>query len=236
MARHPVPHALYPLQREKQSTPPGSWLVPVAVGQYLVFELTALDIWLEDSHYRLGSFVGAGSWWLETFSHRWVKWAVIATVCAVWTRILGSRWRPSWRENRIRWQAVGISLLLAPAAVATMKHFSDRPCPWDLQRYGGELIDVSMLSFSTSGATGQCFPAGHASTGFSLFAFTLLWLGQDKKKAKIAWWTAFSIGLALGWGQQLRGAHFLSHTLWSSWICWATCLVVYRLTIHRNPT
>ena len=33
---------------------------------------------------------------------------------------------------------------------------------------------------------------------------------------------ALPAGLLLGWAQQLRGAHYLSHTLWSAWICWAT--------------
>mgnify|MGYP003449324878 CR=1 FL=1 len=27
-------------------------------------------------------------------------------------------------------------------------------------------------------------------------------------------------GFALGAVQQLRGAHFMSHTLWTAWICW----------------
>ncbi|WP_374709539.1 hypothetical protein [Massilia scottii] len=42
------------------------------------------------------------------------------------------------------------------------------------------------------------------------------------------------LGFALGWVQQLRGAHFLTHTLWSMW--W-TCLIVsilYVLLIDRR--
>jgi membrane-associated PAP2 superfamily phosphatase len=29
-----------------------------------------------------------------------------------------------------------------------------------------------------------------------------------------------AVGLLLGLGQQLRGAHFMSHTLWSGLLCW----------------
>jgi membrane-associated PAP2 superfamily phosphatase len=28
-------------------------------------------------------------------------------------------------------------------------------------------------------------------------------------------------GFVAGATQQLRGAHFMSHTLWTAWICWA---------------
>jgi len=31
---------------------------------------------------------------------------------------------------------------------------------------------------------------------------------------------ALAAGLVLGVAQQLRGAHFMSHTLWSAWLCW----------------
>ena len=27
-------------------------------------------------------------------------------------------------------------------------------------------------------------------------------------------------GLVLGGAQQVRGAHFMSHTLWTGWLCW----------------
>lgn len=29
-----------------------------------------------------------------------------------------------------------------------------------------------------------------------------------------------TLGLVFGIGQQLRGAHFLSHDLWTAWLCW----------------
>ena len=33
-------------------------------------------------------------------------------------------------------------------------------------------------------------------------------------------------GLALGLSQQMRGAHFMSHTLWTAWFCWVTALAI----------
>jgi membrane-associated PAP2 superfamily phosphatase len=33
-------------------------------------------------------------------------------------------------------------------------------------------------------------------------------------------------GLAFGLAQQWRGAHFMSHTLWSAAVCWGVALAV----------
>ena len=39
-------------------------------------------------------------------------------------------------------------------------------------------------------------------------------------------------GLVLGLGQQWRGAHFTSHTLWTAWLCWGVAFGLDRLR-HR---
>lgn len=49
----------------------------------------------------------------------------------------------------------------------------------------------------------------------------------------IAWSALLAGGLALGWMQQLRGAHFLSHTLWSAWIACAIVLALLVLLQER---
>jgi membrane-associated PAP2 superfamily phosphatase len=33
-------------------------------------------------------------------------------------------------------------------------------------------------------------------------------------------------GFALGLAQQVRGAHFMSHTLWTAWLCWVAAWAV----------
>ena len=44
-------------------------------------------------------------------------------------------------------------------------------------------------------------------------------------------------GLVFGLAQQIRGAHYMSHTLWTAWLCWTVAAVadaaVSRL-IARN--
>jgi len=40
------------------------------------------------------------------------------------------------------------------------------------------------------------------------------------------------LGAALGWIQQMRGAHFLTHTLWSMWI--AGSFIVTLLSMREG--
>jgi len=213
-----------------------SWLRMLlsAVCMLLVFELTPLDVWLADGYFVGGNFVGKGNWWLDVFSHKWVKWTMILLALLVWLKVLAGRLSPRWRQDQRRWLVVGLAMLLAPATVGVLKHFSDTHCPWDVLRYGGEAPYVKLLEWTPVADPGRCFPAGHATTGFALFGFVLLWRGRNRRRANLAWWIAFSAGFVLGWGQQMRGAHFLSHTLWSAWVCWAVCLLLFDALIPKK--
>lgn len=52
-------------------------------------------------------------------------------------------------------------------------------------------------------------------------------------------WVGLAVGVSLGvlFGatQQLRGAHFLSHDLWTAVICWACALGGYLLFQGKDP-
>jgi membrane-associated PAP2 superfamily phosphatase len=50
----------------------------------------------------------------------------------------------------------------------------------------------------------------------------------DKPRwAKAALCVALVFGTAMGWSQMMRGAHFLSHNLWTLWVVWVVLLAWY---------
>lgn len=111
--------------------------------------------------------------------------------------------------------------LLAALAVSILKSNSATSCPWDLSAFGGMAHYASHWTALTDGGSGGCFPAGHASTGFAFLSGYFVFRETAPKVAH-AWLSgALIIGLILGIAQQMRGAHFMSHTLWTAWICWA---------------
>ncbi len=118
---------------------------------------------------------------------------------------------------------MALSALLALAVVSIAKNLSATSCPWDLSEFGGVARYASHWAWGVlDGGGGRCFPAGHASAGFAFVGgyFAL----RRKQPTAARWWLSGSLlaGLILGLAQQVRGAHFMSHTLWTGWLCWTT--------------
>ena len=51
--------------------------------------------------------------------------------------------------------------------------------------------------------------------------------GGPARAAWICFATALLAGITVGLAQQIRGAHYLSHTLWTAWLCWFVTLACY---------
>ena len=87
--------------------------------------------------------------------------------------------------------------------------------------------------FQRDGGPGRCFPSGHASTAFSFLAGWFA-LRRDAPRAARIWLAAtIFLGLVFSGVQVMRGAHYLSHCLWTGWICWAATALSFHLV--RRP-
>jgi membrane-associated PAP2 superfamily phosphatase len=75
----------------------------------------------------------------------------------------------------------------------------------------------------------NCFPAGHASGGYAWLAFYFLGVYKQSAWRWVGLGFALSIGLIFGVSQQLRGAHFITHDLWTLGICWFFSLLIFKL-------
>ena len=143
--------------------------------------------------------------------------------------LLGIFWPLGFLNRLARHERVQLALsILAAVAISTLvKRLSNTSCPWELAEFGGVARYVSHWSWGMSdGGPGHCFPAGHASAAFG-FAAGWFVLRRAAPGLAAPWvMAALVIGLVLGFAQQLRGAHYLSHTLWTAWICWSVGLVV----------
>lgn len=199
-------------------------IVLLLLDRYTNFDLMLADAMFDSS---VGNFPWRNNWLADTFAHRWLKLAlVLLGVLVVGTAIFDAV-RPidKWGHAfRIRVRLLAVSAALIPLVIGTAKRFSAIHCPWDIERYGGLAPYIKLLdSMPLNIAPGHCFPAGHISSALWLLAITLFWLPHHPRTAGVVGFLVLAFGFALGWLQQLRGAHFLSHTLWSMWI--ACCLV-----------
>jgi membrane-associated PAP2 superfamily phosphatase len=202
------------------------------------WDLSGLDLPLAQLFGGPEGFALREDWWLTTVMHegaRTLSWLLVLALC------LGVWWPWLWLRRIAQAQRLQlvVSALLGALLVSLLKGLSATSCPWDLAEFGGlaRLMPHWAGFFVTDGGSGHCFPAGHDSSGF---AFLGGYFAFRSREPVLAWrWllTAVLAGLVLGLAQQLRGAHFMSHTLWSGALCWVAAWAVdglwCRIGRHR---
>lgn len=115
--------------------------------------------------------------------------------------------------------------------VVMMKRWTDVSCPWSHINYGGHMRPDTWLYHGSVGEYFECFPAGHATTGFMMLSWVLC---TDKRYHMRIIITGLLWGMVLGGYQTLRGAHYLSHTLVTSWIAMVLLYVCCQVQITWN--
>ena len=126
--------------------------------------------------------------------------------------------------------------LAGPAIVSICKHMTHIYTPWDLAVFGGMHPYIRIFDAVPEGAkAGMAFPAGHSSGGFAFFSLYFLALAYKPSLRYAGLCFALALGFAFGIAQQIRGAHFLSHDLFSLVICWYAALMVYQIFFKLFP-
>lgn len=193
----------------------------------LAWDFSGLDVALAHASGDASGFALRDNWLLANAMHeggRRLAWALaVGLSVAVWWPVGILRQLPAQR----RWQ-LAATCLLAVAAVSLLKASTGVSCPWDLAEFGGLAHHGNHWSqwLQADGGSGRCFPAGHASSGFAFVGGYFAYREVNPVVARRWLGASLLAGLVLGVGQQMRGAHFMSHTLWSGWVCWVVALLV----------
>ncbi|RYF44285.1 MAG: phosphatase PAP2 family protein [Comamonadaceae bacterium] len=149
---------------------------------------------------------------------RLLAWALAFGLCvAVWWPVGALRQLAPHRRLRL-----AATTLLAVLVVSALKAFSTASCPWSLTDFGGVAHYTPHWQnlLTPDGGSGRCFPAGHASSGFAFLGGYFAFRHTAPEAARRWLLGALLAGAVLGLAQQMRGAHFTSHTLWTAFICW----------------
>jgi membrane-associated PAP2 superfamily phosphatase len=203
----------------------------------LGWDVSGLDLPLARLSGGPAGFPLQQNWLLDVVLHqgaRWLSWLV-----ALW--MVAGVWRPTGWLRRIgaaERRQLAITLVLAVLLISGLKRMSLTSCPSDLAEFGRSARYVShwALFSGPDGAGGHCFPAGHASAAFAFVGGYFAFRRQAPQIARGWLLGSLVAGFTLGWAQQLRGAHFMSHTLWTAWLCWATALMVDRWNSRRRTS
>jgi membrane-associated PAP2 superfamily phosphatase len=224
--------------------PTSSWLdrtlwpaIALLATVLVFFQLSNADIVIQDRLYDFHTgkwLVDRFAWWPAFWFHKFPKYLIILFAVILILRIHAV---PRW--NRLRWLRpspvregwiVLLCLALTPLIVAIGKNTTNVHCPWDIERYGGREPYVKTWSGYDPAhpptKCGACWPAGHASGGFALFA--LASLAATRRGQVLGTLTGLTAGGVMGAYQMLKGAHYLSDTLVTALLAWIIHLLLRR--------
>ena len=177
----------------------------------------ALDRWITGFWYDAAtqSFPLQKDHLLDLLNHRLAKYIAIALGAV-------ALFYGAYKRNA-RLVTAALLMGLGALVVGVLKSMSHHSCPWDLVEYGGKAMSYPLFSaVPADSGPGRCFPGGHSSSGFMVMGlFFAFW----RERPRLAWSfvvLGILLGLAMGFGQVMRGAHFFSHNLWAGW--WSTDL------------
>ena len=218
------------------------WPALVALAAVIVlFEVTNLDLWVQDHFFDFAT----GTWWVDrqapgprAIFYNGPKYLIILLAITLLTLLVGpARWRERHGLERKRLGATLLTLALVPVAVGQLKATTNVFCPYEITRYGGDVAYIKAWEPHPAELQpercGRCYPAGHASGGFALFALAGLFATRRTQRRGIG--IGFCVGWAMGGYQMLKGAHYLSHTVVTMLLAWVGFLLIQRLVRVRDP-
>ncbi|MGR9114670.1 MAG: phosphatase PAP2 family protein [Gammaproteobacteria bacterium] len=201
-------------------------------------ELAHLDIWVSQSFYDKERSIWPyqNHWLIEGVIHRWgsvLAW--FAEISAVLCLLLSLSAKSTLSGFHRPLAFLVLAGLTGPIVIACLKNKMHVYCPWDLAIYGGEKPYLRLFDFAPPRSeVGFCFPAGHAGSGYA-FICLYFFLYASKPVYKFGGlYLGLALGLVYGLAQQIRGAHFLSHDLFSLAVCWFTSLLLFILFFRKQ--
>lgn len=208
-------------------------LIVILILITFIIEIFSLDKLVADHIYQWegNQWSLKNEWATAVLIHLGGKYFSISMLLITLMLLLASYTLPALKPWKYRLLYLVTATLSGSIFVSIGKSFSDISCPWDFDRYGGTLEYTSLLEQLWLRNGSHCFPAGHASAGFAWVALYFVGLHSNSIWRRWALGFALLLGCIFGISQQLRGAHFLSHDIWSFGFCWMVSLICYAVML-----
>ncbi|MCL6236921.1 phosphatase PAP2 family protein [Acinetobacter sp. ANC 5033] len=178
-----------------------------------------------------GGFPHRNDWALAVLNHRYIKNIVIGVYVHYIAAWICSFKYPHLKARKFEFGYFIVVALLSTAIIGLLKSQSAHACPWNMT-----VATAQGFSWDFSARQGHCFPGGHAATGFALITGYFVYRIHRPARAYFFLSAGLILGFAFGWAQMMRGAHFLSHNLWTAWFIWAFNTVIYTFGCRYLPT
>jgi membrane-associated PAP2 superfamily phosphatase len=207
-------------------------LLAAGLALLIAWDVLGLDLPISRLFADGDGFLLRDQWFVAGVLHsgaRWLAWAIaLVLFVGIWKPLPFAR--RLTRRERVIWVAITIACALL---IPLLKLLSLTSCPWSLTEFGGTATHVShWLVGRADGGPGRCFPAGHATAAFCFLPGYFILRPVARVAARRWLWLTLAAGGVLTMVQVVRGAHYVSHSLWTGWCCWA--LTVLLLHASRS--
>ena len=198
-------------------------------------DLAVARLFFDAAH---GTFPWTNDWWLKTVLHDDAR-TVAALGLLILVCVTAAAWwlprLPPVHGARHALMFATAAAIATTATVATAKHLSGHACPWDIADFGGIVPYRHLLeAHGPLPPVRGCFPAAHPLVGFGWLGIGFALFPSARRSARLATLGALAVGTAFGLVQVARGAHFVSHVLWTAWTAWAVSLALLWLYRWRG--
>jgi len=207
--------------------PAAAWVVGI-----VVVETSHVDFVIGDLFYdfETGVWPYHHHWLTEAVIHEGGRDFVVLIALSVVVALAGSFLLRRLTPYRKGFAYLFLAMLVSIGFVALGKQLTHIDCPWSLVRYGGDRPYIGLFEARPGELPpGQCFPSGHASGGFAMLAFYFFLRRYAPRWRMLGLTAGLTLGGVYGVAQQARGAHFVSHDLWTVGLVWFSCLGLYLL-------
>lgn len=235
----------------------------LALGVFVAFDLTELDRLFSNLFYDAAAcvFPLGESDWFEQITHKWARiipnWTGGLALCGallsfIWPRLAKpqearlTRWLMQnnvaatlrrLHRHRLDFFFVIVAFALSTGVIHYFKSHTGIYCPVETTLYGGSEIHKQWFENFTvwsKARAGRCWPGGHASGGFCMFALYFIARRYRWQYAKVLLGSVILLGLIFGTTRVLQGWHYLSHTFWTGIFVWLTTLLVALFFYGRS--
>ena len=201
----------------------------------IVWDALGLDLPVSRLFGNAGGFALRDQWFVSDVLHsgaRYVAWAfALVLVVGIWRPLPFAHGLT--RSERVAWVLATVACALL---IPLLKLASLTSCPWSLAEFGGAATYVSHWAIGQAdGGPGRCFPAGHATAAFCFLPGWFI-LRRVAPVAARRWLIVTLVaGAVLTMVQVVRGAHYVSHSLWTAWYCCVLGAVLVHAIRARGP-
>lgn len=187
----------------------------------IIFHQTQVDVWLAKLFYAgEAKWTYQDSFWTETILHKGGMKLIIAGFSFFILKFIYDLSRKKLtREQKVEKVYFLLTYIFTVTIIGVLKKQTTLPCPWHVKEFDGPRdFQAIWTLFNPLYPKGNCFPAGHASAGYALFA--LYFAKSLYQRSSLQYLLpGLVLGLIFGISQQFRGAHFLSHDLITVTLC-----------------